>query len=207
MMKISNIKKELTRSKPNGFTLMELLVVIVVVIIVGTVAAQIIASSLRGTNKSNLIETVRQNGNYAISQMAKTIEFAEKFEGLSTDGVSFETGFPYITPTLIPPLVSRDYKAIKIKPFNGESIIYECVVASPPSVAATVASNGASLLDTSAIKVDSCGISRMQSKTTDVPIIKIKLQLSPKTPSTLIEKYLPPVTFERSMTIRNYIRQ
>lgn len=189
-----------------GFTLIELLVVIGVLIVIGTVSAQIVTSSLRGTNKTNLIESIRQNGNYTISQMGKTIEYAQVFEGLSNDNINYINNCPYSTePTPSP--VFTSYRFIKVKPVNGNSVIYEC----RPSIGfdpATISLNGASIIDTNAVSVSDCSIACIQSKVTDTPVIKIKFDLSPKdSASTLLEKYLPPITFETSITMRNYIRQ
>ena len=72
MKKIINLKQN-----KKGFTLIELLASIAVIVVIGSVIAGIIKSSLRGSNKTNTIEAIRQNGNYALSQISKNIEYAQ----------------------------------------------------------------------------------------------------------------------------------
>lgn len=67
----------------NGFTLIELLVVIVVLSFVGAIVVAILVSTLRGSQKTNVITEVRQNGNYAISIMARMIRNSQKINSCS----------------------------------------------------------------------------------------------------------------------------
>ena len=78
-----------------GFTLIELLVVMGVLAIMGGVILSIFFSVLRGTNKTNQLIIVRQNGNYAISQMSKIIRNAKRLEYPASCTPSVST--PYIT--------------------------------------------------------------------------------------------------------------
>src|SRR3989344_583306 len=74
--------------KSEGFTLIELLVVILVIFSVGILIASILVSALRGSNKTNTIDLVRRNGNSAITQMSRTIRYAQSFDGVSIDGTA-----------------------------------------------------------------------------------------------------------------------
>lgn len=183
-----------------GFTLVELLVVITVLITVGIVSVQIITSSLRGTNKTNLIDTVRQNGNYAISQMAKAIQYSEEFLGLSPDDSagSYTRTCPS-SPADPPVPVTTSYKYIKIKPFDEEIIKYGCGIAGDE-----ITSNTSPLINTSSVAVSDCSISCTQAGVADPPIITVFFKLSPKNPGTLFEQILSPITFQTSVTMRNY---
>lgn len=59
--------------RQRGFTLIELLILIVMLSVVGSVIVAIIASTLRGTDKTNRLTEVRQNGSFAASIMARMI--------------------------------------------------------------------------------------------------------------------------------------
>lgn len=77
-----------------GFTLIELLVSMMVIVIVGSVILSIFFSVLRGSNKTDKIIQVRQNGNYAISQVTKMIRGAR-----SIDCVPPEPSVGHVTVT------------------------------------------------------------------------------------------------------------
>ncbi len=85
-----------------GFTLIELLVVILVIFSVGVLISSVLFSALRGANKTNTIDTVRRNGNSAITQMSRMIRYSQSFNGVSTDGVSYTTcdGRPIVSVPL-----------------------------------------------------------------------------------------------------------
>lgn len=189
-----------------GFTLIELLVVIVILVVLGSIITGVITFSLRGTNKANTIENIRQSGNYAISQIGKTIEYAKDFGGLSNDdGVTYETSCP---ATLSPAPTSSSYKYIKITTFNSSSIIYSCSnVGGFETIAYEKPPDGAvSFIDNSVIKVVNCSFTCTVSSVTDPPIINISFLLEPATTSTLVEKVATPIIFETSVTMRNYQR-
>lgn len=177
-----------------GFTLIELLASIIVLVAIGSVIAGIISSSLRGASKTNSIETIRQNGNYAISQISKDIEYAPPFDGVKT-GMSisgdstYSSGCPYSTPTppALPSPVVTTYKSISVQ--SGSNIVvYNC---SPSGLTAT---NGSPLLDSS-ISVSSCTLTCTQTNSTDVPIIGISFTLAANNNS---------VPFQTSVLLRNY---
>ena len=184
-----------------GFTLVELLTTIIVLVAVGAVIGGIVTSSFRGTNKTNVIENIRQNGNYVLAQVARNIEYAKVFNGLSADGTTYVTTCPFSrAPTPTPVITAYDF--IKVTPFNSSPIIYTCTYFAP----LTIAANGVSLVDTNTISLTDCTIACVQTKETDVPIIKVGFKLGPKNPSGLVESSSPPILFETSVTIRNYRR-
>jgi len=182
-----------------GFTLVELLASIIVLVAVGSVIAGIITSSLRGTNKTNVIENIRQNGNYTLAQMSKNIEYAQVFNGFSTDGTSYVTSCPF-SPAPTPAPVSTNYNFIKVTPLNSAPITYNCTSLPLPIFTA----NGAPLIDANVVSLKSCSLSCIQTGSTDVPIIKIRFTLGPKNSNNLVENSTPPILFETSVTIRNY---
>lgn len=189
-------------SSQKGFTLVELLASIVVLVAVGSVITGIITASLRGTNKTNAIENIRQNGNYAISQVSKNIEYAQVFNGFSNDGIAYVTTCPFSTvPSPTPPApVTTQYKFLKVTPLNNNPIIYNCTSSSP----LTITANGASLIDTDSLALTECTLACIQSRATDVPVIKVSFKLGPKISSSLVESSTPPILFETGVIIRNY---
>lgn len=202
-MKI-NLKSQITNFKSScGFTLVELLASIIVLIAVGSVTLGIITSSLRGTNKTATIEKIRQDGNYAISQISKTIQNAQTFEGFSDNNIDYTTNCPdSFAPTPTP----VNYKYIKITPFNNNSlpITYNC----ESTVFDSIDENGSriSVIDTSSVALTDCSIVCSQFRATDIPIIGISFTLGPDSASILMENLTPPILFETSVTARNYKR-
>lgn len=61
-----------------GFTLVELLVVIGVLSIAGVLVLTIFSRSLRGNNKSQILISIKQNGQSVLETMNKTIRNADK---------------------------------------------------------------------------------------------------------------------------------
>lgn len=185
--------------KSAGFTLVELLASVIVLVAVGSVVAGIITSSLRGTNKTTTIENIRQNGNYALAQIAKNVEYAQIFNGVSTNGLDYVTSCPFsLAPTPTP--VTTSYSYIKVTPLNSGPIVYSCTSSSP----LTITANDTSLIDTNSIALTECVIACVQAKATDIPVIRIGFKLGTKNPTGLVESTTPPILFETSLTIRNY---
>src|SRR6185295_7696266 len=71
-----------------GFTLIELLASMVVIMTIGVLVVTIIVSSLRGTNKTNAILQVKQNGSLTLNQMTKMIRDAATVESIGGVPVS-----------------------------------------------------------------------------------------------------------------------
>jgi prepilin-type N-terminal cleavage/methylation domain-containing protein len=185
----------------SGYTLIELLAVITIVVVVGVIVAGILISSLRGGSKSNVLDNVRQNGNYAVTQMSKMIIYAQSFNGVSNDG-----GNSYITDCTIntpnSPLPSPTsapvpilYQYVKITSFDGGQTIFSCSNS-------TIASNGASLIDTSTVSLTYCAFTCIQGDLSQAPTIGINLTLTQNTTSSFAEKQAT-IPFQTSVTLRN----
>lgn len=179
----------------SGFTLIELLAVIFILIIVGTIVGAILVSSLRGTNKANTITVVRQNGNFAIMQMAKMLRYAKTFNKTFTCG------------TLESPSATS---AINLAFFDGSKTTFSCndSLDIPPN---TIASNSSSLLDTTSVSLVSCSFTCSQESPSDFSIIGINFSLSAYAPTGV--NLLPEKTasataipFQTSVTMRNLNR-
>jgi prepilin-type N-terminal cleavage/methylation domain-containing protein len=197
MSKISNIKYQI--SKTEGYTLVEMLAVIVVFSIIGGIISAIFASSLRGSNKANITNEVRQNGNYALSQMSKNITYARSFVGISEeeDGPFFPDCYSDpTTSTTIPP----KYHYLQISDFNGGTITFSCDLAN-----SKIASNDANLIDSNVVKVvDHCDFTCNQSSIAQSPTIGISFKLSQKSDTNFFEQKAN-ISFETTIGMRNSV--
>lgn len=186
-----------------GFTLIELLVSVIVLVAVGLVITGVISSSLRSTNKTNNIENIRQNGNYALSQMLKDIAYAQTFNrqttGLSNDYTAIP---PY--PSSCSPSPGTTYKYIAVQSASNIVVRYMCSGSELSSEGISPVKAKASLIDQTSISLSGCSIICTQASATDVPIIEISFTLGPKNPNGLVESSNPPIKFETSVTMRNY---
>lgn len=172
-----------------GYTLIELLIVMVVMITVGLIVATILVSSLRGTNKTNTINTIRENGNYAQLQISKMLEFAQSFGGVSPNG----NPGTYITNCLSP---TTQYNFVKITSFDNGQTVFSCNTS-----ASIIASNGASLINSSDVSLSSCYFTCSRN-VSQPPIIGINFTLSQKSPNAIFEKRAS-ILFETSVILRN----
>ena len=199
----------------SGYTLIELLAVITIVVVVGVIVTGILISSLRGGSKSNVLDNVRQNGNDAITQMSKMIIYAQSFNGMSDGTVDSNGNRVYITnctqiispspsssPTPTP--TPKEYHYIKITSFDGGITVFGCN-GSNDIPSNTIASNGASMIDTTletGVKVSSCSFTCSQDGYGFPPTIGINFTLSQNTTSSFAEKQAI-IPFQTSVTIRN----
>lgn len=190
-----------SRIRQEGFTLVELLASIIVLVAVGSIIAGTISSSLRGANKTNNIENIRQNGNYALNQISKNIEYTLPFDGTNTGlgnyGVPYEISCQYsLSPT--PAAVTTPYSFITVESAGNKRTQYKCT-----SSPAELSANGVSLVDLTSVSLISCSFSCIQNKAIDAPVMKIKFELGPKNSNGLAETS-GSIVFETSVTIRNY---
>jgi prepilin-type N-terminal cleavage/methylation domain-containing protein len=63
-----------------GYTLMEILLVVVIFSLLGVIVTQVVASTLRGSGKSENTVVVRENVSYAIGVMERNIRNAEEIQ-------------------------------------------------------------------------------------------------------------------------------
>lgn len=187
------MKKNLQR----GYTLIELLVVMTVLITVGLIVVAILVSSLRGTSKATSIENVRNNGNYAILQISRMIEFAQGFKGVSPDGTNpYTITCPQASPT-------PTYNYIKITSFDNGETIFACDFSKSPAV---ISSRSASLvnplINTNDVTLTSCYFTCSRTNMSQPPIIGINFTLTQQSSSSFFEKQAS-IPFSTSVVIRN----
>ena len=173
------MKKKVINQK--GYTLFELLTVIGILSVVGALVVSIIFVSLRGAKKSDLIETLRQNGDTAMTQMVKQIRYAGSLT----------------TPASCVPSTTTSSITITSLTSNAPTT-FTCSTS-------TISSNSASLMDTNSVSVSSCSFTCTQSTLDDPPSINIQFTLIPKTQGTLVETKAT-IPFQSSVTMRNYAR-
>ncbi len=131
-----------------GFTLVELLAVIIVFSVITSIVAGILVTSLRTSNKTIVLSTVKENGNFALTQMSKVIR----------DARVLVAPYPCADPTT--PTTTTQLEIITT---DGFPVMLDCNAQTsdnPPR--ATIASNSASLLDTNAVKLTACSFTCSQ---------------------------------------------
>lgn len=174
----------------NGYTLIELLVAMTVIITVGLIVVAILVSSLRGTNKATSIENVRINGNYAILQISRMIEFAQNFEGVYPDSQGLYT---------IACVPTTHYTNVKITSFDNGQTIFSCNLSQSPAV---ISSNSASFINTNDVTLTSCYFTCSRTNMSQPPTIGINFTLSQKSSSSFFENQAS-IPFSTSVVIRN----
>lgn len=191
---MKEFNKLLTSSK--GYTLIELLAVIIVLSAVGLVVGAIIISAFRGTTKTNVISELRQEGNNRLSELSKMVEFAQSFDGVSTDGTS------YITDCIEEdPDVPTQYKYLKVTDFTNAQLTLSCSV-DPETSNPIIASNGASLITSDSIAVTDCYFTCSQDYLAEPPIIGMHFDLT-KIAGTGISDQSYSASFETNIVMRN----
>lgn len=172
-------------NKSAGFSLIEIMVGIVIVVAATTVVLSIIISSFRISSKTTTDTVLRQNGNYALSQMSRILQFADTFNGVSTDGSSYVTNCDPNTT----------YHYIQVK-YNGIDRTLSCTVNGDIQ-----ADTGASSIDTNKVKVGTCNFSCKPSSDGG-PVIGIDFSLSSGTSADLVENR-SSIDFSTSVKMRN----
>jgi len=79
-------KSEELKAKNLGYTLIELMIVVTVMAVVAVVAVNLFLSTLIGGGKSRALSVVKQNGDFALTQMEKMIRNAKE---LTTNNEGF----------------------------------------------------------------------------------------------------------------------
>jgi prepilin-type N-terminal cleavage/methylation domain-containing protein len=175
-----------------GFTLVELLVVVAVIGSITAFVLGVVTSTLRGTNKTNTINRVRENGNYAISHIARTIKYAKLIDGASIDGnPPWECQLMPSSP-LTPTPTPIHYKSVKTTAFDGTETRFSCNDTGD-FPAGTIAVNfNDSLIDSSSIALPTpiptfCYFTCVRERIIDSPSIGLNFTLTSKTTSSLVE--------------------
>ena len=170
----------------SGFTLIELLIVVAMAASVTTIVVGVIASTLRGANKSITINKVRENGNYAISQMSRTIKYAKTIEGGKVNITDPSWSCQNIPQAPTPTPVPIHYKFVNVTAFDGTSYVFGC-----DEMNSTILMNASEIIDagpTGSVTLipGSCYFTCSKGFI-DTPAVGINFILSSKTSSALVE--------------------
>ncbi|OGH11415.1 MAG: hypothetical protein A3B38_01135 [Candidatus Levybacteria bacterium RIFCSPLOWO2_01_FULL_36_13] len=188
-----------------GYTLVELLAVIIILVSVGGIIIAIVTTSLRGGNRSINVNEVRQEGNFAITQMSRMIKYAKSFDGVSADGSANSYTTSCLPITITPTPAPVKYKYLKITSFEGGVITFSCKDGAS-DITNLLSSNSANLINTSKVSLveDSCYFSCNQDNSILSPIIDIHFDLTPYTSVTpvFVENTLT-IPFQTSVVFRN----
>ena len=186
-----------------GFSLIELLIVSMILVTVGGIVVGIMYSALRGTNKTNTIVSVKQNGGSALLQMAKMLRAARSLDTIGTS--PFRGCVPVIPPPPTPTPTPIHQTSIGFTSFDGGGTTFDCI----PGPNATITSNSASLLDTNAVSVvsGSCYFTCYQENPLDLPKIGIHFSLVSPQPTggaaVFNEFRATAIPFETTIVLRN----
>ncbi len=196
-----------------GYTLVELLVAMILLITVGSIMAAIIVISLRGSNRSTNVNDIRQEGNFALSQMTKMITYAQSFEGIS-DGTTDQNGNLVYTKNCTLNPATTKYKYFKISSFDQGKTTFVCNYDPTGNL---IASYGASLAkwpisvsdNTSFVQyfneakytVSACSFTCIQENSSVTPTIGISFTV--QKPDTTIVENKVSLDFDTTVGFRN----
>ncbi len=184
-----------------GFTLIEILAVMMVFGIIGGIAAATLITTLRTSSKSTILTTVKQNGDYTISQIAKIIRNAYAIKS-----PTFPCGSPN-APT--------QTTSISVLDGTGNISTIACTGANPvapiPANTITLQTGGAaptSLLDTSLVQTHACSFTCSQADSGQYPVIGISFSLLQLGSNAFVEQIASSsaINFSTSIVFRNYQR-
>jgi len=188
-----------------GFTIIELLVVMIILLSVGGLVGSIFFISLRSTNKSNLTAAVRQNGNAAITQIARQIRYAEKLEGLGN--VDDATLLPSnCNDGIVDPPKFNILKVSNTNPLNDttEYTTFACVDTDGDSLGDVLTINNEQITDRTKTKISDCSFSCINKQGVTTINVKFNMgDINGGTDTGINENVVKPIKFSTSVTMRN----
>lgn len=180
-MRINNRLRKFDFSSQRGYTLVELLAVIGILSVISVIVVTVTFITLRGSQKSDTLEIVRQNGDTAMTQMVRSIRYAKSMDVPTS--CTIPTALQSVTISSL---------------LDNAQTTYSCSNN-------TIASNSASLINTNAVTVNACSFTCSQTSLLDPPTIRIQFSLSAKS-SGVFSESTAEIPFESSVTLRNYSR-
>ena len=162
----------------SGFTLIELLISMSIILVVSSVMLVVFFTTIRGTEKSQQLILVRQNGNFAMTQMTKTIRLTKT---LDDSACTTEEGSSEIT--------IED---------NDEEKTYTCNEAEENiSVSNADGSEHSTLIDQSSVRMTSCRFYCGYREGSNAPYVTIKFTLISKNRSAPGKPFGKPIVNEK----------
>lgn len=108
----------------SGFTLVEVLVVIAILSIIGLIAVTIFTRTLKGVNKSQIISSLKQNGQSVLENMDKTIRNSDHLvcptTPVATSTLIVEKDGVYTRFRFVPPRSPDDQRSQCMNPLDTD---------------------------------------------------------------------------------------
>ncbi|MCX6726103.1 MAG: type II secretion system protein [Candidatus Shapirobacteria bacterium] len=172
-------------AETKGFTMIEILVVIGILGIIAVIGSNMFFTTLKASNKTKVLATVKQNGDYALSVMGRMIRDSQKvITNSETPNKICEIGM----------------NKIKVKRLDGSEIEFSCD--QEGTVNGNIASNSARLTS-SEVKVDSCSFDCSTKGEFYPQSVVISFTLSQATVTTRVEEQAL-VNFKTTISVRNF---
>lgn len=178
------IKKSNNKAN-SGFSLIEVLIGSFIVFATTAVVLSMIISSFRISSKTTTDSVIRQNGNYALTQISKMLQFADTFESITCGGNTF------------------DNCSITRSSCSRVDFVYKNTPANVACAGGEVRVNGATSIDSDKVEVvsGSCNFTCTQNPETG-PVIGISFTLTSGGSGTVVEKR-SEMDFSTSVRMRN----
>jgi len=182
-----------------GFSMIELLVGMAITVTTTTIVLAIVMSAFRISSKAAVADNARQNGNYAVNRMIKMIQFADSYNGGTTN-----TGNGAGLGTLSTTCLGNIYKAINIT-YNNEEKVLQCRGGNSIYLVSDRddRSKDEELINSRGIAVSECSFTCLSVRGATSPVITIKFDLKVGNDSTAIEKRTSIIPFRTSVKMRN----
>lgn len=177
---------------PRGFTLIEVLIVMLVLVTVGSIILSIFVIALTGAAKTRNQQIVRENGNFAISQITRQIQYAKGFNYVQIGSDVSGTRLLECTEG-----ADTEFSAVSVVSFDESDTIFACMNI-PDTDSMTIASQGASLINVNKVEVKECYFTCQQSTLAESPTIGVYMELAP------INSKTNPIIFDASIVPRNF---
>lgn len=198
-----------------GFTLVEVLVVIAILAIAGTFILTIFTSSLRGSNKSQIVSSIKQNGQSVLETMDKTIRNSDNMVCVSSptnntlvivkDGIY--TRYRFIAPSPSPSptvngLIQQDNPAKQIvlgsEETDPEFVNRVCALGDPMQGVNTLTGTNPQ----TGVSVEN-GLFTRTRQPGSKDSVTIKFDLSPGISApAVVAGQIDPVTFQTTIQLR-----
>ncbi len=209
--------------KKNGFTMVEMLVVISLLAIVGVIILTIFSNTLKGTNKSQIISVIKENGQSILENMDKTIRGSDNVVCVGTavnanDTLVVKKAGQYIRYRMISPSPSvngyiqqdfpqplcgaTDINAFEV-PLCGDSMGGDCSIPAQ-TITDTNTTSGVSVdcYQQDCMNPSDSIFTRTQSSGPDQVTIKFNLSPGVAAPQA-ISGQIDPVSFQTTIELRN----
>ena len=167
-----------------GFTLVEMLVVFGVFLIISTIILGILFTVLRGSNKSDSVIMVKQNGEYAMNQMVSSMRYAKSLDS-PTQAACTNSGI--------------NVSSIQVTTLDMVKTTISCPATFTYPTFIDI--NGVKLTNTNTVVVETCHFSCTQVNSGN-PIIGIYFSLF-KVNSNGLPEGGAKIPFESSVALRN----